>query len=229
MVLLYLLLLEAAGFTERRTFLSHYTFDCSYQLEKKKSQHVLCWWFMRSRRRGKDPSSLPPNHFFHYHRTPSNCSFLALLPLKTLQFVPDNKGGACIAAWPNWNNYCGDEKRGGEDSQTLERNMLSASCCCIWVSHHCGFVLKHFTSLPLLPILFFISSVTQFKGHILCCVCFTCMQGWILPPRPPMCLVKPFNRKIIFFKNPIKSNAPKRSCSISNTLHDFSDDGTEKD
>lgn len=80
---------------------------------------------------------------------------------KHSNLLPINKGGRCIAAWPRWNNCCGDEKRGGEDSQTLEINVLSASCCCIWVNHHCGFVLKHFTSLPSLPVFFFFPSVTQ--------------------------------------------------------------------
>lgn len=172
MVFLHLLLLEAASFIERRTFLSHFTFNYSYRLEKTKWQRVLCWRFVRSRQRGKDPSFLPHTVCSTTTIPLSHCSFLALLPLKTLQFVPDDKGGRCVAAWSNQNNYCGDKKRGRKDSQTLGTNMLSASCCCIWVNHHCGFVQKHFTSLPLWPVFFvcFFPSVTQFLRDTLCAV-----------------------------------------------------------
>lgn len=73
----------------------------------------------------------------------------------------------------------------------------------------------------------FFKHYTVLKGHIMCCVCFTCMQDCLLPLRP-LCLVKLFNHKIIF-KNSIKSNSQKSGCSISNTLHYFNDDGTKKD
>lgn len=79
----------------------------------------------------KDPSFLPSTVCSTTTILLSHCSFLALLPLKTLQFVPDDKGSRRIAARSNQNNYCGDKKRGHKDSQTLETNMLSASCCCI--------------------------------------------------------------------------------------------------
>jgi len=202
-VLLHLLLLEAAGFIERRTFLSHFTFDCSYRLEKKKSQCITRWQFVRSRRRGKDRSSLPPTVSSTTAIPLSNCSFLALFPLRTLQFVPNNKGGRCIVAWSNW-NYCGDEKRGSKDSQTLEINMLSASCCCIWVSHHHGFILKHFILPPLSIFSFFFfsppKSYTDFKGHIIRCVCFTCMEGWILPFKTTNVSGEDFQSQNNFFK-----------------------------
>lgn len=75
------------------------------------------------------------------------------------------------------------KRRGGRDSQTQEINMLSASCCCTQVTHHYSFALKH--------------CYTVFKGHVMCCVCLTCMQDRILSLRPLVCLQKSFNCKII--------------------------------
>lgn len=131
----------------------------------------------------KDPSFLPSTVCSTTTILLSHCSFLALLPLKTLQFVPDDKGSRRIATQSNQNNYCGDKKRGHKDSQTLETNMLSASCCCIWANHHCGFVQKHFTSLPLWPgffCLLFSKHYTVFKGHIMCCALLVCRAGYCL-------------------------------------------------
>lgn len=44
-----------------------------------------------------------------------------------------------------------------------------------------------------------------------------------------MCLVKPFNHKMFFFVDLVKFNSPKKSCTISSTLHDSCVNETEKD